>query len=151
MTRLRSVFLTSENPEAAACFYEQVAQLPMEKVGVEGEYVYWRLDRDGMQLARAAKLEPDPPLLQHRRSGPLSCAFGKPGTRAIRRGPGCRHRGRSRWSKGVVWNRLRIGSRAPAIDAERQDAGAILARRPRSAECARRRATQNKTANLLWN
>jgi hypothetical protein len=51
MTRLRSVFLTSENPEAAACFYEQVAQLPMEKVGVEGEYVYWRLDRDGMQLA----------------------------------------------------------------------------------------------------
>jgi hypothetical protein len=26
-----------------------------------------------------------------------------------------------------------------------------LARRPRSAECARRRATQNKTANLLWN
>lgn len=51
MTRLRSVFLTSENPEAAARFYEQVAQLPMEKVGAEGGYVYWRLDRDGMQLA----------------------------------------------------------------------------------------------------
>ena len=51
MTRLRSVFLTSENPEAAACFYEQVTQLPVEKVGAEGGYVYWRLDRDGMQLA----------------------------------------------------------------------------------------------------
>jgi hypothetical protein len=51
MTRLRSVFLTSENPEAAARFYEQVTQLPMEKVGAEGGYVYWRLDRDGMQLA----------------------------------------------------------------------------------------------------
>ena len=36
MMRLRSVFLTSENPEVAARFYAQVAQLPMEKVGVEG-------------------------------------------------------------------------------------------------------------------
>src|SRR5262245_29989511 len=51
MARLRSIFLTSENPEAAARFYAQVAQLPMEKVGAEGSYVYWRLDRDGMQLA----------------------------------------------------------------------------------------------------
>ena len=48
MARLRSVFLTAENPEAAARFYEQVAELPMEKVGVEGGHVYWRLDRDGI-------------------------------------------------------------------------------------------------------
>jgi len=51
MMRLRSVFLTSENPEVAARFYAQVAQLPMEKVGVEGGYIYWRMDWDGMQLA----------------------------------------------------------------------------------------------------
>jgi hypothetical protein len=51
MARLRSVFLTSENPEATARFYEQIAQLPMEKAGAEGGHVYWRLDRDGMQLA----------------------------------------------------------------------------------------------------
>jgi hypothetical protein len=51
MMRLRGVFLTSENPEVAARFYAQVAQLPMEKVGVEGGYIYWRMDRDGMQLA----------------------------------------------------------------------------------------------------
>jgi hypothetical protein len=52
MTRLRGVFLTSENPEAAARFYEHVAQLPMENVGgADGGYAYWRLDQDGMQLA----------------------------------------------------------------------------------------------------
>lgn len=51
MTKLRGVFLTSENPRVTARFYEQVAQLPMEKVGAEDGYVYWRLDRDGMQIA----------------------------------------------------------------------------------------------------
>jgi len=47
----RGVFLTSESPEETAHFYRQVALLPLEAVGVEGGYVYWRLDRNGMQLA----------------------------------------------------------------------------------------------------
>ena len=50
-TAFRGVFLTSENPEATARFYEQVALLPLETVGTKGQYVYWRLDRNGMQLA----------------------------------------------------------------------------------------------------
>lgn len=50
-TAFRGVFLTSENPEAAAKFYQQVASLPLEPIGEEGAYVYWRLDRNGMQLA----------------------------------------------------------------------------------------------------
>jgi hypothetical protein len=50
-TKFRGVFLTSKKPEATAKFYEQVASLPLEAVGTPGEYVYWRLDRDGMQLA----------------------------------------------------------------------------------------------------
>lgn len=50
MAKFRSVFLTSDKPEVTARFYEQVAQVPLEKVG-EGEYVYWRLDRDGIQIA----------------------------------------------------------------------------------------------------
>jgi hypothetical protein len=48
---LRGVFLTCERPEATARFYEQVAALPLERVGVEGQYVYWRIDQGGMQLA----------------------------------------------------------------------------------------------------
>jgi hypothetical protein len=47
----RGVFLTSENPEAIAKFYEQVAALPIEKIGAEGQYTYWRIDDNGMQLA----------------------------------------------------------------------------------------------------
>jgi len=47
----RSVFLTSEKPEVTARFYQQVALLPLETAGTPGQYVYWRLDRDGMQLA----------------------------------------------------------------------------------------------------
>lgn len=50
-TALRSVFLTSEKPEATARFYEQVAALPLERAGVEGQYVYWRIDRGDVQLA----------------------------------------------------------------------------------------------------
>jgi predicted enzyme related to lactoylglutathione lyase len=50
-TKFRGVFLTSEAPEATAAFYERVAALPLEVVGSPGEYRYWRLDQDGMQLA----------------------------------------------------------------------------------------------------
>lgn len=48
---LRGIFLTSERPAATADFYERVAQLPLEKVGKEGEYAYWRIDDGGVQLA----------------------------------------------------------------------------------------------------
>lgn len=47
----RGVFLTSANPEAAAAFYRDVAGLLLETVGEDGGYRYWRLDRDGVQLA----------------------------------------------------------------------------------------------------
>jgi hypothetical protein len=50
-TVLRSVFLTSEHPLTTAEFFSHVAGLPLEQVGSTGEYVYWRLDRNGMQLA----------------------------------------------------------------------------------------------------
>jgi catechol 2,3-dioxygenase-like lactoylglutathione lyase family enzyme len=50
-TQVRGVFLTSGNPEATAEFYMRAALLPLEAVGEQGEYTYWRLDRDGMQLA----------------------------------------------------------------------------------------------------
>jgi len=50
-TSFRGVFLTSENPAETARFYRQVASFPVEAVGEEGGYVYWRLDRNGMQLA----------------------------------------------------------------------------------------------------
>jgi hypothetical protein len=50
-TTLRGVFLTSEAPETTAGFYEQVAALPLERMGAEGQYVYWRMDRGDMQLA----------------------------------------------------------------------------------------------------
>lgn len=46
----RGVFLTSQNPAATAEFYRTVARLPLETV-TAGEYTYWRLDRDGMQIA----------------------------------------------------------------------------------------------------
>ena len=47
----RGVFLTSENPEMTAKFYEQVAGLPIEKIGGDGQYTYWRIDMNGVQLA----------------------------------------------------------------------------------------------------
>ncbi|RII15062.1 Glyoxalase-like domain protein [Streptomyces sp. YIM 130001] len=50
-TTFRGVFLTSRNPEATAGFYRDVALLPIETVGDPGSYVYWRLDRGGMQVA----------------------------------------------------------------------------------------------------
>lgn len=49
--RFRGVFLTSERPDVTAQFYQQVAGLPLEKVGGEGQYIYWRIDAGGMQLA----------------------------------------------------------------------------------------------------
>lgn len=48
---LRGVFLTSKEPCKTAEFYERVAMLSLEMVGVEGEYVYWKIDNNGMQLA----------------------------------------------------------------------------------------------------
>jgi hypothetical protein len=50
-TKLRGVFLTSETPRATAEFYKQVAALPLEQVGAGGQYIYWRIDHGGMQLA----------------------------------------------------------------------------------------------------
>lgn len=47
----RGVFLTSRDPEATARFYRDVAGFPLEVAGEPGGYTYWRLDRDGMQLA----------------------------------------------------------------------------------------------------
>ena len=51
IARFRGVFLTSEHPDVTARFYEQVAGLALEKVGNEGQYTYWRIDADGVQLA----------------------------------------------------------------------------------------------------
>lgn len=50
-TIFRGIFLTSGNPVATPDFYREVALLPLETIGEQGQYVYWRLDRDGMQLA----------------------------------------------------------------------------------------------------
>lgn len=50
-TTFRGIFLTSSNPAATADFYRRVAALPLETVGEEGQYIYRRLDRDGVQLA----------------------------------------------------------------------------------------------------
>lgn len=49
-TMFRGVFLTSTDPEATARFYRDAAGFPLEQAG-DGGYTYWRLDRDGMQLA----------------------------------------------------------------------------------------------------
>ncbi|MFT3876666.1 MAG: VOC family protein [Propioniciclava sp.] len=49
-TTFRGVFLTGADPAATARFYREVAGLPLEQAGGDG-YTYWRLDRDGMQLA----------------------------------------------------------------------------------------------------
>jgi hypothetical protein len=48
---LRGIFLTSDHPAATAAFYREVARLPVEKVGKEPDYVYWKYDSHGMQLA----------------------------------------------------------------------------------------------------
>ena len=51
MTTFRGVFLTGDDPGTTAAFYRDVAGPPIESVGAAGEYVYWRMDRDGMQIA----------------------------------------------------------------------------------------------------
>lgn len=48
---LRGVFLTSERPEVTAKFYHDVANLELERIGGPGGHVYWKVDRDGLQLA----------------------------------------------------------------------------------------------------
>jgi hypothetical protein len=50
-TRFRGVFLTSNDPRAAAAFYRDVARLPLEAVGSEDAYTYWKLDDGRVQLA----------------------------------------------------------------------------------------------------
>jgi hypothetical protein len=47
----RGIFLTSAEPEKTASFYQDVALLTLESVGEPGQYVYWKLDRDGIQIA----------------------------------------------------------------------------------------------------
>ena len=49
-TSFRGVFLTSSNAEATATFYRDVAGIPLEAI-TAGDYTYWRLDHDGMQIA----------------------------------------------------------------------------------------------------
>lgn len=48
---LRGIFLTSDEPEATARFYRDVAGVDLEQVGSAESYRYWKLDRQGMQLA----------------------------------------------------------------------------------------------------
>lgn len=50
-TTFRGIFLTSASPAETADFYRRVAGLPLEQVGTADSYTYWRLDRDGVQLA----------------------------------------------------------------------------------------------------
>jgi hypothetical protein len=48
---LRGIFLTSEEPEVTARFYRDVAELELEQIGSSGGYVYWKVDKAGLQLA----------------------------------------------------------------------------------------------------
>lgn len=50
-TTFRGIFLTSANPSETADFYRRVAGLALEQIGSPGGYIYWRIDRDGVQLA----------------------------------------------------------------------------------------------------
>ena len=47
---LTGIFLTSENPEAVARFYREVACLPIEEIRHES-YVYWKADQNGLHIA----------------------------------------------------------------------------------------------------
>lgn len=49
-TTFRGVFLTSSEPGRTAAFYRDIAGLALETV-TAGSYTYWRLDREGMQIA----------------------------------------------------------------------------------------------------
>jgi catechol 2,3-dioxygenase-like lactoylglutathione lyase family enzyme len=48
---LRGIFLTSEMPEATARFYRDVVGLELEQIGNPGGYIYWKVDKDGLQIA----------------------------------------------------------------------------------------------------
>jgi len=50
-TEFRGVFPTSQSPSATAQFYQQVTTLPLERIEVEADYAYWRMDSNGIQLA----------------------------------------------------------------------------------------------------
>jgi len=50
-TTFTGVFLTSNDPDCTARFYREVAALELEAVGLEGEYVYWKVVSNGVQLA----------------------------------------------------------------------------------------------------
>jgi hypothetical protein len=50
-TMLRGIFLTAANPAATAKFYKEIAGLELEEIGAGGAYTYWKIDRDGLQLA----------------------------------------------------------------------------------------------------
>lgn len=51
MTFLRGVFLTSEQPAVTAEFYREVVGLALEEMESEPGYIYWRLDKDNVQIA----------------------------------------------------------------------------------------------------
>ncbi|HVK81802.1 MAG TPA: VOC family protein [Verrucomicrobiae bacterium] len=48
---LRGIFLTSENAAETAQFYREVAGMELEEIGDASSYVYWKVDKDGLQLA----------------------------------------------------------------------------------------------------
>ena len=48
---LRGIFLTSETPALTAGFYRDIAGLDLQQIGQAGEYLYWKIDHHGMQLA----------------------------------------------------------------------------------------------------
>lgn len=48
---LRGIFLTSEDPARTASFYRDIAMLELEQIGDAGEYVYWKIEIAGVQLA----------------------------------------------------------------------------------------------------
>ena len=50
-TMFRGIFLTSEMPERTATFYRDIAGIPLEMVGDQNTYAYWKHDKDGMQIA----------------------------------------------------------------------------------------------------
>ena len=47
----KGVFLTSETPEETAKYYREVASLELEEIGAPADYVYWKADSNGLQIA----------------------------------------------------------------------------------------------------
>jgi hypothetical protein len=50
-SKLRGIFLTSEHPAKTATFYREVVGLALTEIGGGSEYVYWKIDEEGIQLA----------------------------------------------------------------------------------------------------